>query len=65
MGLFGSSTQKVTDRLIKLAEETAMATGIDNLAIKATQAKLLTFKNLAATADELGGAFDRATVGCY
>jgi hypothetical protein len=60
MNLFGKNTKKVTDRLIKLAEKTAMATGMDNLAIKATQAKLLTFKNLAATADELGGAFDRA-----
>jgi len=61
MGLFGSSTKIVTDRLIKLAEKTAMQTGMDNLAIKATQAKLLTFKNLAETADEVGGAFDRAT----
>ena len=61
MGLFGSSAKKVTDRLIKLAEKTAMATGMDNLAIKATQAKLLTFKNLAKTADQVGGAFDRAT----
>ena len=61
MGLFGSSAKKVTDRLIKLAEKTAMATGMDNLAIKATQAKLLTFKNLAKTADQVGGSFDRAT----
>ena len=60
MGLFGSSTKIVSDRLIKLAETTAMQTGMDNLSIKATEAKLLTFKNLAATADEVGGAFDRA-----
>ena len=59
MGLFGKSTQKVTDRLIKLAETTGMQTGMDNLSIKATQAKLLTFSNLAKTADKLGGAFDR------
>jgi hypothetical protein len=37
-----------------------MQTGMDNLSIKATEAKLLTFKNLAMTADEVGGAFDRA-----
>src|SRR5690606_2788367 len=35
--------------------------GVDQNAIKATQAKLLTFKNIAGTADEVGGAFDRAT----
>ena len=61
MGLFGSQTQEVTDRLIKLAETQAMATGIDRNAIKETVAKLLTFKELAATATEVGGAFDRAT----
>jgi hypothetical protein len=60
MGLFGASSEAVTDRLITLAEVTAMQTGMDNLSIKATEAKLLTFKNLAMTADELGGAFDRA-----
>ena len=60
MGLFGASSEAVTDRLITLAEVTAMQTGMDNLSIKATEAKLLTFKNLAMTADEVGGAFDRA-----
>jgi hypothetical protein len=60
MGLFGNETDKVTKRLVKLAETTAMNTGMDNLSIKATQAKLLTFANLAKTADKAGGAFDRA-----
>jgi hypothetical protein len=60
MNLFGSQTDKVTQRLIKLAETTAMNTGMDNLSIKATQAKLLTFVELAKTADKAGGAFDRA-----
>ena len=60
MNLFGSQTDKVTQRLIKLAETTAMNTGMDNLSIKATQAKLLTFSELAKTADKAGGAFDRA-----
>lgn len=62
MGLFGSETEAVTDRLIKLAEATALSTGMDNLSIKATQAKLLTFGKLAKTADRAGGAFDRATM---
>lgn len=61
MGLFGESTQAVTDRLVKLAEATARQTGIDQNSIKATQAKLLTFGEVAKTADEVGGAFDRAT----
>jgi hypothetical protein len=60
MGLFGTETDVVTNRLVELAEATAMQTGMDNLSIKATQAKLLTFKNLAKTAKTVGGAFDRA-----
>jgi hypothetical protein len=61
MALFGDETQQVTDRLIKLAEQTARNTGVDQNAIKETQAKLLTFKELAETADVVGGSFDRAT----
>jgi hypothetical protein len=61
MGLFGDETQKVTDRLVELAEKTARQTGIDQNAIKETQAKLLTFKELAESADDVGGSFDRAT----
>jgi hypothetical protein len=60
MGLFGSETQKVTDRITKLAEAQGTELGISNLTIKATQAKLLTFKNLAKSANTVGGAFDRA-----
>jgi hypothetical protein len=62
MGLFGDQAQSVTDRLVKLAEATALNTGVDQNAIKLTQAKLLTFKELAQTADVMGGAFDRATM---
>jgi len=47
MGLFGGSVGEVNDRLIKYAEATARATGLDTNSIKATQAKLLTFKELA------------------
>lgn len=61
MGLFGEETEMVTDRLIALSEETARMTGVDQNAIKATQAKLLTFGELAESADEVGGQFDRAT----
>lgn len=62
MGLFGDQTQMVADRLVDLAKKTALNTGVDQNAIKLTQAKLLTFKELAQTADTMGGAFDRATM---
>ncbi|OJV84455.1 MAG: hypothetical protein BGO37_08545 [Cellulomonas sp. 73-92] len=61
MGLFGSSTDEVSRRIESYAEKVARATGVDNGQIKATQAKLLTFKDLASSADEVGGNFDRAT----
>jgi hypothetical protein len=61
MGLFGNQTEAVTKRLVKLADATARNTGIDQNAIKATQAKLLTFGELAKSATVVGGAFDRAT----
>ena len=60
-GLFGDQVDGVTDRLVKMADEQARATGIDDDAIVATQAKLMAFHNLSKTADETGGAFDRAT----
>lgn len=62
MGLFGDQADKVSNRVVKLAEKTARNTGIDNKQIKLAQAKLLTFKELAKTADKVGGAFDRATM---
>lgn len=61
MGLFGSQAEVVSARLVKLAEKTALNVGVDQNIIKSTQAKLLTFAELAKTADESGGAFDRAT----
>jgi hypothetical protein len=68
MGLFddkltgvAGSADTVTKRIIDMAEATARATGVDQNAIKATQAKLLTFAELTASAGEVGGSFDRAT----
>ena len=61
MGLFGDSTDEVTASLVNYANEVARSTGIDQNAIKATQAKLLTFKEIAITADEVNGNFQRAT----
>jgi hypothetical protein len=61
MGLFGEETQKVTNRLVDLANEQARLTGVNQNTIKESQALLLTFKDIASSADEVGGAFDRAT----
>jgi len=62
MGLFEGSTDKVTERLITLAEKTARLTGVDQNLIKQGQALLSTFKNVAKDADTVGGVFDRATI---
>ena len=61
MGLFGDQVGKVSDRLINLANEQARLTGVNQNTIKESQALLLTFGNIAESADEVGGAFDRAT----
>lgn len=61
MGIFGTETTKVTDRLKAYADANKFVFGADDELIKATQAKLLTFKELAKSADVAGGAFDRAT----
>jgi ElaB/YqjD/DUF883 family membrane-anchored ribosome-binding protein len=62
MGLFGAQTEVVTKRLIEFAEANELNLAIDAETIKLTQSKLLTFKQLATSADETGGAFDRATM---
>jgi phage-related protein len=61
MNIFGEETAKVTGRLNAFAEAQEFQLGVDADIIKATQAKLLTFKQLALSADEQTGAFDRAT----
>ena len=61
MNLFGSETGTVTRRLTDLGDALERETGLTAESIKETQAKLLTFSQIAKTADEAGGAFDRAT----
>ncbi len=61
MGLFGDQAGTVATRLSDLAGVQQLQLGIDDDVIKSTQAKLLTFKDLASSADEVGGNFDRAT----
>jgi len=65
MGIFGSQTEAVTKRLIDLAEANEINLARDAETVKLAQAKLLTFKQLATSADEAGGAFDRATAAAF
>jgi hypothetical protein len=62
MDLFGNQTKRTTDRIKDFAEEQELLIGVEAEVIKATQAKLLTFKEVAVSADRMGGAFDRATI---
>jgi hypothetical protein len=62
MDLFGNQTKRTTDRIKDFAEQQELLIGVEAEVIKATQAKLLTFKQVALSADVMGGAFDRATV---
>lgn len=62
MGLFGAEANNVSSRLSKLADEQGRLLGIDNKTIRLTQSKLATFKELLESADDVGGAFDRATM---
>lgn len=60
MGIFGNESKSVTERLLDFADAQERATGAGG--IVETQSKLMTFKELAQSADEAGGAFDRATM---
>jgi len=60
LGIFGDEAGDVSGRLVTLAESQAKLTGISRNTIKETSALLLTFKGVAASADEAGGVFDRA-----
>ena len=61
MNEFGTQAEKTTRRIKDYAQQQSLLVGVDDEVIKATQAKLLTFRNLTKTAGEMGGAFDRAT----
>ena len=61
MNLFGDQTSTVVKRMDEYASSVERATAIDGGQIKEVQAKLLTFEELARSADTVGGSFDRAT----
>ena len=62
MGLFGKEAAATSKRLGEFAEKQELIVGVDADVIKSTQAKLLTFKELAKTAGTVGGSMDRATM---
>jgi phage-related protein len=64
-GVFGAETAKVTSRLAEFAKSQEMRLAVDDKVIKGVQAQLLSFKALGASADTVGGAFDRATVAAF
>lgn len=57
----GKATDATVKRMAEYADQVNKATGIDDEQVKAVQRKLLVFKTLRKTADELGGTFDRTT----
>lgn len=58
-GLFGDETEKVTDKIKAYARAQSFATGVDDEAIVAAASKVLAFRNVASSADELNGVYDR------
>lgn len=59
MNLFGASVYEVSTRVQELAKAQSLQTGFDINEIKAGAAKILTFRAVAKSAEEVGGQFDR------
>jgi hypothetical protein len=62
MGLLDTVLGGSTKRLTDYAQELQNQTAVSDETIKAAQALILTFKDVAATAGQAGGVFDRTTV---
>jgi ABC-type phosphate transport system auxiliary subunit len=61
MGLLQTELGGSTQRLTEYADTLMKQTGVDDEVIKAGQAIILTFKDVASSAGEAGGMFDRTT----
>ena len=57
--LFGNETEKVTQKIQDYARAQSFLTGVDDEAILSAATKLLAFRKVAETADELNGVYDR------
>jgi hypothetical protein len=62
---FGANLTGGTNRLLKFADAHELVIGVEAELIKQVQAQLLSFKAVGASADEAGGAFDRATKAAF
>jgi len=56
------ATDAAVKRMSAYATQVSKATGIDDEQVKAVQKKLIMFKALRKTVDEMGGTFDRTTM---
>jgi phage-related protein/predicted ATPase len=61
MGVLDTTLGGSTGRILDFASELQNTTGVSDEVIKQGQALLLTFSNIASSAGEAGGMFDRAT----
>lgn len=57
--LFGDETEKVTQKIQDYARAQSFLTGVDDEAILSAATKLLAFRKVAESADELNGVYDR------
>ena len=64
-GVFGSDVNAATSRMIKFADAQELVIGVEAELIKETQGVLLSFKQVGASGDEVGGVFDRATKAAF
>jgi len=56
-----AATDATVKRMDAYAQQVSLATAVDDEQIKAVQKKLLMFKAVRKSVDEMGGSFDRAT----
>jgi hypothetical protein len=64
-GILGEGTNVATQRMIAFADSQEKVLGIEAEVIKGVQGQLLSFKAVGASADEAGGAFDRASMAAF
>ena len=64
-GNLGDSTGAATSRMIAFADSQEKILGIEAEIITGVQGQLLSFKAVGASADEAGGAFDRASMAAF
>ena len=64
-GVLGADVGAATSRMIKFADAQELVIGVEAELIKEAQAVLLSFKAVGASANDVGGTFDRATKAAF